>query len=191
MNRLGRMLAAALLALALVVPGVASATDNPLSKVPAEFEPAIDVAAEELGVSADELQNSSREDLQKLLCGELEGESADDVAARVQSALDSASAEDLGGLSESEIAQLQAQLPALISQLKSACGDSAGDVEEASDADDADDSGSETPTPTNIETGAGGLTDTSGTSVPLVFGGAFALLFGAFGFAVVRMRRRA
>lgn len=181
------MLAAALLALAVAVPGVAAADDNPLSKVPPEFEPAIDVAAKELGVSADELKNSSRDDLQKLLCDELEGESADDVAARVKAALDSASADDLGGLSETEVTQLQGQLPGLISQLKSACADAADDVEETSDADedDADD----TPTPTNIETGAGGLTDASGAAVPLVFGGAFALLFGAFGFAVARTRR--
>jgi len=184
------MLAAALLALAVAVPGVAAAEDNPLSNVPPEFEPAIDIAAKELGVSADELQNSSSEELQKLLCGELEGESADDVAARVKEALDSASAEDLGGLSESEVSQLQAQLPALIAQLKSACADGAADVEETSDDEKSDDADDETPTPTNIETGAGGLTDASGTTVPLVFGGAFALLFGTFGFAVVRMRRQ-
>jgi len=190
LNRLGRMLAAALLALAVAVPGVAAAEDNPLSNVPPEFEPAIDIAAKELGVSADELQNSSSEELQKLLCGELEGESADDVAARVKEALDSASAEDLGGLSESEVSQLQAQLPALIAQLKSACADGAADVEETSDDEKSDDADDETPTPTNIETGAGGLTDASGTTVPLVFGGAFALLFGTFGFAVVRMRRQ-
>lgn len=186
------MLAAALLALAVAVPGVAAAEENPLSDVPPEFEPAIDIAAKELGVSADELQNSSSEDLQKLLCGELEGESADDVAARVKKALDSASADDLGGLSESEVSQLQAQLPALIAQLKSACADSAADVEETSDDEDSDDADAddETPTPTNIETGAGGLTDATGTTVPLVFGGAFALLFGAFGFALVRIRRQ-
>jgi len=186
------MLAAGLLALAVVVPGVAAASDNPLSEVPPAFEPAIDVAARELGVSADELQNSSRKDLQKLLCGELEGESAGDITARVQDALDSASADELGGLSDSEIEQLKAQLPTLISQLKTACASGAGDVEETSDDDEADDGESdETPTPTNIETGAGGLTDTSGAMVPLAFGGAFALLFGAFGVAVARMRHRA
>jgi hypothetical protein len=187
------MLAAALLALAVAVPGAAAADDNPLSKVPPEFEQAIDVAAKELGVSADELQNSSRDDLQKLLCDELEGESAADVAARVKAALDSASADDLGGLSEAEVTQLQGQLPGLISQLKSACADAAEDVEETSDADaddaDDEDDADDAPTPTNIETGAGGLTDASGAAVPLVFGGAFALLFGAFGFAVARTRR--
>ena len=184
------MLAAALFALAVAVPGAAAATgDNPLSKVPAEFEPAIEIAAQELGVSADDLQNSSREELQDLLCSELESQSADDVAARVKEALASASAEDLGGLSESEVALLQGQLPELISELKAACAEGAGDVEETSDDDAEAGDDSDTPTPTNIETGAGGLTGASGAVVPLVFGGAFALLFGAFGFAVARSRR--
>lgn len=188
MKRLGRVLAAALLASAVVVPGVAAAsTDNPLSELPSEYEPALDMTAEELGVAPDELKDSSQEELLTLLCAELEGTSADDAVSRVRKALDSASSDDLGGLSESEVAKLEAQLPMLIAQLKTACADSAGDVDETSD--DSDDA--VTPTPSNIETGAGGLMSAPGAGVPLAFGAAFALLFGAFGLAVVRMRRSA
>lgn len=174
------MLAAALLALALMVPGVASAGDNPLSDVPPEFEPAVDAAAGELGVSADELKSASKEELQKLLCGELEGESSADIAARVQQALDDAPKEQLKGLSEGELAQIKTQIPLLISQLKEACAER----EDVADADDDTD----VPTPERVDAGAGGLTNADGM-VPVAFGGAFALLFGLFGFAIVRMRR--
>ncbi|HSK91523.1 MAG TPA: hypothetical protein VK875_09435 [Euzebyales bacterium] len=162
---------------------MASAGDNPLSDVPPEFEPAVDAAAGELGVSADELKSASKEELQKLLCGKLEGESSADIAARVQQALDDAPKEQLKGLSEGELAQIKTQIPLLISQLKEACAER----EDVADTDDASDD-TDVPTPERVDAGAGGLTNADGM-VPVAFGGAFALLFGLFGFAIVRMRR--
>jgi hypothetical protein len=181
------MLAVALMALVAMVPGVAAAgeSDNPLSKVPEQYEPVLEAAAGELGVSVDKLKSASKEDLQKLLCSELEGESAADVSARVKAAMEDVPADELEGLSEIERQQIEAQLPALVSQLKEACEESG-----VSDTEETDDSDDDVPVPDRVDAGAGGIT--GGTaSAPLIFGGVFAALFGLFGIAVVGMRRRA
>jgi hypothetical protein len=180
------MLAAVLLVLAVMVPGVAAATsDNPLSKVPPEYEPAIEAAADELGVSLDELKNASRDELQELICTELADVSKDDLTARVQNALSEVPEEQLAELSDAERKQLEAQLPALVGQLKSACEARGVDDAEAAN-DEADD---EAPVPDRVESGGGGLTD-AGATVPLAFGGIFAALFGVFGIATIGKRRR-
>jgi hypothetical protein len=185
------MLAVALMALAAAVPGVASAeeSDNPLSQVPDKYEPVLDAAAGELGVSSDKLKSASKKELQQLLCSELEGESAADVSARVKAAMEEVPDEQLEGLSQAERQQLEAQLPVLISQIKNACADSGvSEAEEADDASDADDD--DVPVPDRIDAGAGGVTGT-GSTAPLIFGGVFAALFGLFGIAIIGMRRRA
>ena len=184
------MLAVVLMALTIAVPGVASAGDkNPLSEVPPEFAPAVDAVAEELGVSAESLKSASRKELQTLLCSELEGESAEDVAARVQKALDDIPESELEGVSEVERQAVEAQLPTIISEIKSACEESG-----VSDTDETDDSAAESddevPTPNRVDAGGGGV-DAAGTTAPLVFGGIFAALFGLLGVAIIGMRRRA
>lgn len=188
------MLAAALLALTVAVPGVAAATgggENPLSKVPAEFEPALEAAADELGISAGELKNSSRDELQDLVCTELDGRSATDIAAAVQDAIDNVPKEQLEGLSSAELALLEEQLPTLIAQLKSACAEGVAEAEGTSDDGAASDSDDDTPVPERVDAGAGGLTDATGSKVPVIFGAAFAIMFGVFGIALIGMRRRA
>jgi hypothetical protein len=186
------MLAAALLVLAVMVPGTAAAAnDNPLSNVPEQYDPAIAAAAGELGVSADELKNASRDELQKLICTELEDVSSDELTARVQNALSEVPEEQLADLSEAERAQLEARLPGLISQLKSACETSAVDDAEDTDAEAADDEADDdAAVPERVDAGGGGLTGSSATA-PLLFGGIFAALFGMFGIATVGKRRRA
>jgi hypothetical protein len=186
------MFAVAVMALAVAMPGVASAqqSDNPLSEVPAEYEPVLDAAAGELGVSADKLQSASREELQQLLCSELEGQSKQDVLARVRAAMKQVPDEQLEGLSQAERQQLEARLPTLITQLQAACDDGpVGDTEQADDAsdDESDDDGS---VPDRVDSGAGGVTD-AGAAAPIIFGGLFAALFGLFGIAIVGPRRRA
>jgi hypothetical protein len=185
------MLAVALMALTIAVPGVASAGDkNPLSEVPPEFAPAVDAVAEELGVSAESLKSASRKELQTLLCSELEGESAEDVAARVQTALDDIPESELEGVSEVERQAIESQLPTIISEIKSACDESGvNDTEEADDSA-AGESDDDVPTPNRVDAGGGGV-DEAGTTAPLVFGGIFAALFGLFGIAIIGMRRRA
>jgi hypothetical protein len=142
-------------------------------------------------VSADKLQSASREELQQLLCSELEGQSNEDVLERVHAAMDEVPEEQLEGLSRAERQQLEAQLPALITQLKNACDDSAvSDTEESDDASSGDGSDDDASTPDRVNAGAGGVTD-AGAAAPIVFGGLFAGLFGLFGVAVVGRRRRA
>jgi hypothetical protein len=186
------MLAVALMALAAMVPGVASAgeSDNPLAKVPDQYEPALEAAANELGVSADKLKSASKKELQKLLCAELEGESAADVSARVKAAMEEVPAEELEGLSGPERQQLEAQLPVLVSQIKEACEESGVSDTEETDADESDDSDDDVPVPDRVDAGAGGVTGDT-TSAPLIFGVVFAALFGLFGIAIFGMRRRA
>jgi hypothetical protein len=191
LKRLGRMLAVVLMALTIAVPGVAAAGDkNPLSEVPPEFEPAVDAVASELGVSADSLKNASRKELQELLCSELEGESADAVAERVQKALDEVPESELEGVSEVERQAVEAQLPSIIAELKSACAESG--VNEAEETGDsaADESDDDVPTPNRVDAGGGGVNE-SGTPAALIFGGIFAALFGLLGIAIIGMRRRA
>jgi len=193
LSRLARMFAVALMVLVVAVPTVASAqqSDNPLSKLPDEYEPVLDAAAGELGVSADKLQSASREELQQLLCSELEGQSNEDVLERVHAAMDEVPEEQLEGLSQAERQQLEAQLPALITQLKNACDDGGvSDAEESDGASSGDGSDDDGSTPDRVDAGAGGVTDAS-AAAPIVFGGLFAGLFGLFGVAVVGRRRRA
>ena len=185
------MVAVAMMALAVAVPGVASAqqSDNPLSDVPAEYEPVLDAAAGELGVSADKLQSASREELQQLLCSELEGQSEQDVLARVHAAMNQVPDEQLEGLSQAERQQLEARLPTLIMQLQAACDDGAvSDTEQADDASSDDESDDDGSVPERVDAGAGGMTD-AGAAAPIIFGGLFAALFGLFGIAIVGTRR--
>jgi hypothetical protein len=187
------MLAVALMALTIAVPGVASATgdENPLSEIPPQYEPALEAVAAELGVSADSLQSASREELQTMLCSELEGESAEEAAARVKSALADIPDSELEGVSEVEREAIESQLPEIVSEVKTACEESGvSDTEETDDsAEEADESDDDVPTPNRVDAGGGG--NEASTSAPLVFGGIFAGLFGLFGVAIIGMRRRA
>lgn len=175
LNRLGRMLAAVLLVMAVAVPGVAAADesdDAPLSELPSEYEPALDAAADQLGVAPEELKSASREELTALLCDKLDETSPDELAAEVSEALDEAPEE----LSEEQRAELERRLPALISQLETEyCASDEGD--------DAD----EIPVPSRIDTGGGGAA--TGAAMPLAFGALFAALFGLFGVGAVGRRR--
>jgi hypothetical protein len=183
------MLTVVLMALTIAVPGVASAAadENPLSEVPPEFEPAVEAVAAELGVTADDLQSASREELQTMLCAELEGESADEAAARVKSALDDA---ELENVSEVERQAVESQLPQIISEVKKACDESAvADTEETDDSAE-EESEDDVPTPDRVDAGGGGVNET-GVNDTLVYGGIFGTLFVLLGVALIGMRRRA
>lgn len=169
----------------VAAPGVAAAgesDDSPLSKVPEQYQPIVDVAAEELGVSADELRSASRDELQSLVCAELESRSTSDLVADVEAALEASPPKEYRELSDAQREQLVQQLPTLIGQLEGEyCETSASD--DAADADADDD----IPVPTRVDTGGGGAATAAGA--PALFGAVFAALFGLFGVGVTARRR--
>lgn len=183
-DRLGRVLVAASLVLMVSAPGVAAAgesDDSPLSKVPEQYQPMVEVAAEELGVSPEELRSASRDELQSLVCSELESRSTSQLVADVEAALESSPPKEYQELSEAERGQLVEQLPAIIGQLE-------GEYCETGAAGSSDDSGDdEIPVPTRVDTGGGGAAAAGGA--PAVFGAVFAALFGLFGVGVTARRR--
>lgn len=189
LNRIGRMLAAALLVMALAVPGVAAADESeeaPLSEMPAEYEQVLDAAAAALGVTPEELKSASRDELATLLCDKLDATSPEQLAAEAQDVLEQG--DGLEQLSEAERAQLEGQLPTLISQLESeycASDDSDDSADDTGSDDDADDDA--IPVPSRIDTGGGGAA--AGGAMPLAFGALFAALFGLFGIGAVGRRR--
>lgn len=194
MIRLGRLIAVALLLTALI-PGVAFAgesDDNPLAGLPSQYEPAVDAAAAQLGVSAEELTSASRDELESLLCSKLDESSAEEIAAGAKEALANAPEEDLKKLSADQRAQLEARLPSLIKELEAEYCTTSNTVDDDDDAA-ADGSGSDSdattsesgiPVPNRVDTGGGGAADAP--LVPLVFGGLFAGLFGLFGVGLTR-----
>lgn len=192
MQNLGRMLAAALLVLVIVLPTAAVAQesgDAPLSDVPQQYEPALRAAADGLGLSYDELTSASEEELQTMLCGELADTPTDQIVAQARTALEEAPADELAELSDAERQQLIANLPAIIAQVESQyCDDAAtsGDAEDdaAASGDDASSDDGEIPVPTRVDTGGGGAGG-AGT-VPAAFGALFAALFGLVGVGVTR-----
>ncbi len=170
-------------------PGVAAAEesdDSPLSKVPDQYQPIVDVAAEELGVPADELRSASRDELQSLVCAELESRSTSDLVADVEAALEASPPKEYRELSDAQREQLVHQLPTLIGQLEGEyCETSASDDADDDHADDhADD---DIPVPTRVDTGGGGAATAAGA--PALFGAVFAALFGLFGVGVTARRR--
>lgn len=160
MRRILTAVLTALLLLALV-PGVASATDaeQPLAEVPAEYDPALEAAQQELGTDLD-LRSATRAELETLFCEELAGLTADEVAARADDVLASIPEEDLEELTPEDRAAIEAQLPTLLATLKAdLCnGDEAASTAAAEtdddDSDAADDGG--IVTPNRIDTGSGG-----------------------------------
>lgn len=191
MRRLGRILAAALLVLMVLLPGAALAAEsgNPLAELPPEYEPAVDAAAKEFGVDAEELKSASRSELEDLLCGELQALSAEEIAKKAKAAIDDLPAADREKLTPARIAQLESQLPALMVALEAdLCADddagsdspdddsSTDDAAAPQSAGDSGDSGSGTiPTPNRIDTGAGGSVTPTGI-IAAVLAGALALL---------------
>ena len=180
------MLVAASLVLMVFAPGVAAAgesDDSPLSKVPEQYQPMVDVAAEELGVSSEELRSASRDELQSLVCDQLESRSTQQLVADVQAALASSPPKEYRELSDAEREQLAEQLPTIIGQLE-------GEYCETSTAESTDDSDDdEIPTPSRVDTGGGGAAEAGGA--PVLFGALFAALFGLFGVGVTARRRGA
>jgi hypothetical protein len=166
------MLAAALLVLAVAVPGVAAAeekaSEKPLSDVPSEYEPALDAVAQELGVSSDDLKGASKEELQKLLCAHIDELTVEEVLALAEPALADLTAE--------ERAQVEEQLPLLWDKLKSDVCVHADEVDEGVDQ-----------VPSRVDTGGGGMS--SGRTLPALFGAVFAGLFGALGVRVISRQR--
>ncbi|CAN5912727.1 hypothetical protein BH23ACT10_BH23ACT10_09230 [soil metagenome] len=196
MIRLGRLIAVALLLTALI-PGVAFAgesDDNPLAGLPDQYEPAVDAAASQLGVSAEELTSASRDELESLLCSKLDESSVEEIAAGAKEALADAPDKDLEKLSADQRAQLEARLPSMIRELEAEyCAtsntvddddDAAADGSSDSDSDSDATSESGIPVPNRVDTGGGGAAD--GPLVPLAFGALFAGLFGLFGVGVTR-----
>lgn len=195
------MLATALLLLALL-PGFALAAESdeqPLAGLPSEYGPALGAAADQLGVSADELEAASSDELESLLCSKLEESSRDELVAGAKTALASAPQPELQNLSADEQAKLEARLPSLIEELDAKYCSTASAADGASGAggDSADGgsggsgsgaatSDSGVPVPNRVDTGGGGAAD--GALVPLAFGGLFASLFGLLGVGVVRRR---
>lgn len=201
MHRLGRTVAAALLLLALAVPGVAAATEegNPLSELPPEYEPVLDAAAEEFGVSADELRAASRDELETIACTELQGRSVDDIAQKAEAALAEAPAEAQDQLTPERRAELERRLPALLASVEAqvCASDDGTDGTGAQDAGGAGAGGGETdgapaagtvdfPIPTRVDTGAGGAATTS----TLVGAGVLGLAFATMGGVAMAWRRR-
>lgn len=189
------MLAVALLALTVAVPSVAAAEesdDAPLSEVPAKYQAVIEVAAQELGVSASELQSASRQELQDLLCSKLDSTPTDELVADVKQALEEAPPAALADTSDAELAQLEAQLPTIIAQIEDQYCDGADEeagADEAAGGAGTDESDSGIPTPSRIDTGGGGAAAAGGA--PFAFGGLFAALFGLFGIGLMGRRRKA
>jgi hypothetical protein len=191
------MLVAASLVLMVFAPGSAVAgesDDSPLSKVPEQYQPMVDVAAEELGVSSEDLESASPGDLRSLVCAELESRSTSQLVADVQAALEASPPKEYQDLSEAEREQLEQQLPTLIGQIEGEyCETSAAGSSDDSDADDGSDAGDdrdgEIPVPTRVDTGGGGAAAAGGA--PVLFGVLFAALFGLFGVGVTARRRDA
>jgi len=182
LQNLGRMLVAALLLLAVVLPTAAVAgepDESPLSEVPGAYEPALRAAAEGLGLSYDELMSASEDELQAMLCDELDATPTDEIVAQARAALDEAP--ELAELGDAEREQLIEDLPTIIAQVESRyCDDGAttGDDEAASDGD--------IPVPTRVDTGGGGAGGAG--VVPVAFGALFAALFGLVGVGVTARR---
>jgi len=191
LQNLGRMLVAALLLLAVVLPTAAVAgepDESPLSEVPGAYEPALRAAAEGLGLSYDELMSASEDELQAMLCDELDATPTDEIVAQARVALDEAP--ELAELGDAEREQLIEDLPAIIAQVESQyCDDGAttGD-DEADGAAGADDAASDgdIPVPTRVDTGGGGAGGAG--VVPVAFGALFAALFGLVGVGVTARR---
>jgi predicted RecB family endonuclease len=173
LKRLGRILAAALLVLAVAVPGVAAAEEStdekPLSDVPSEYEPALDAVAKEFGVSADDLKSASKEELQTLVCSQIDDMTVAEALALAEPAL--------AELTDEERQQVEEQLPLLWDKMKS----------EVCVSDDEVDDGVE-EVPSRVDTGGGG---SAGGTLPAMFGAVFAGLFGIFGLRTITRRRQA
>lgn len=183
--------------LLVAAPGVAAAgeDDNPLADVPPEYEPALDAAAQEFGLSADQLQSASQEELESLLCAALDQYTVDEVVAKAEAALEELPDEDLDGLTPERRAHLTKQLPALMASLKTEVCADGGDATSDADAtggddatsdDDADDASSdEIPVPTRIDTGGGGA-----QTPTVVVAGLLGVVLAAMSGVAIAGRRR-
>lgn len=211
-----------LLLAALMLPAAALAQEAdgpPLADVPAAYEPALQLAAQQLGLSYDELRSASREELQQTLCAALDRTTHEQVVADARAALDSATDEQLAALSASERQRLHTNLPAIVAAVdREYCDEAAtGDDGEATpsggaDAADAVDETGATPDADEGATGDAGEADDDavttvddipvpnrvdtggggagdGQQLPAAFGALFATLFGALGVAATARRR--
>jgi hypothetical protein len=116
LQKLGRMLVAALLVLTVVLPTAAAAGESEKTNVPSEYAAALRVVAEGLGVSYEELTSASKHELQTLLCDKLDKMSTDEIVAKAREALDEVPEEELG---DAEREQLMEKLPAIVERLGS------------------------------------------------------------------------
>lgn len=117
MGRLGRMIAAAAVALTLAMPGAAAAqeaSERPLADLPDDLAPAVRAIAQEFGLSYEQLVNASDEQLEEVLCAEVDAVSPKQIATQAGAALDDADST----LSDAERERLIAQLPAIIADLE-------------------------------------------------------------------------
>ncbi|HEX6255747.1 MAG TPA: hypothetical protein VFZ70_08035 [Euzebyales bacterium] len=178
----GRTLIVATLLVALLVPTAALAQDagTPLSQVPDEYEPALRLVADELGVSYDDLATASAGELQGALCTQLDATSTDELVADTRTALAQVPDSQLQALSDAERARLDENLPGIIARIE---------TEYCAGAGEAPRKVGDVPVPERVDTGGGGTGDDA--ALPLAFGALFATLFGAVGITLTGRRGRA